>query len=73
VRKAKSFNVLYVPEGTSMHLTVCFWFLISSGWGGGKVGNQRGRREGDELVGENKRGGGVDHTGGFDGGGGAVR
>ncbi len=33
--------------------------LISSGWGGGKVGSRRGSREGAELEGENKRGGGV--------------
>jgi hypothetical protein len=49
----------YEPERLFMHLTACSWFLISTGWGGwGKVGSGRGRSEGAELEGENKRGDG---------------
>ncbi len=32
---ASEFLVFYAPESPFMHLTVCCWFLISSGWGGG--------------------------------------
>ncbi len=36
----------FVPERPFMHLTVCCWLLISSGWeGGGKVGSRRGGGE----------------------------
>ncbi len=46
----------YVPERPFMHLAVCCWFLISSGWAGGgeKLGSWRGRSEGAELEGEKK-------------------
>jgi hypothetical protein len=49
----------YAPERPFMHLTVCCWFLINSGWGvGGRVESQWGIGWGAELEGENKRGGG---------------
>ncbi len=53
--------LIYAQERPFMHLTVCCWFLISSGWrggGGGTVGSQWGRSEEAELEGGNKRGGG---------------
>jgi hypothetical protein len=44
----------YEPERPFMHLTDSCRFLISSGWGEGKVGCGRGRSEGDELKGRIK-------------------
>jgi hypothetical protein len=41
---------IYEPERPYMHLSECCWFLISSRWGGGKVGSGRGRGEGAELA-----------------------
>ncbi len=38
----RTFSTFYVPEHPFMHLIVCCWFLISSGWGGVGVGEARG-------------------------------
>ncbi len=34
-----------------MHLTVCCWFLTSSGWGGGKGGESEGEKRGGRVGG----------------------
>ncbi len=48
-------NIFYVPERPFMHLIVCCWFLISSGWGGeGKVGSRRREARGPSWRGRIK-------------------
>jgi hypothetical protein len=45
-------------NGASLYVPYSLLLISCSGWGGGKVGSRRGRSEGAELEGENKRGGG---------------